>query len=508
MVRRGGGDLRAAGRAAGHLLLGLGQVPGGPAELAELARTRRRGRGGAGSSRTGIENAASLLGQPPGVAGHHHQVGLVGDDRLDVGLVGGQLGPRRLRRVVRVRVDRLDLAARRRSRTASRWRSATARRSRWAGPRPSPCRWPPRARPGSPLPCWRPDCCPPWRQCCWPVLLAARGGGHGQRGSRRDGPQAAGRAAHDHPPSGRGGRSAPAATPDGGSDEPPFLRGQVRRHGPGVRARPGRDGASPLRDSAGISPASLGSTPSRATRDTRSLPQAGGRPGSPYAGAQSPRSEGRRELPRSPLLKSPVLLNNGAAPIAEKPVMVPTSTPLNLPALVALMYRADCDQRLSLSATVTFLPGSGAAPGASAPGRPIRSRTRIPNRWLPRRVPGDPARSRREVPGYSPGAGRVRRLRRRDSLGCVPGRARPGGHAAGAAASRPPPSAVTWKISGSRAGCSAGSAWNWPDPCRSGPCRPDPRRPEAWRPGAARPTGSSPGRVRWRPGPPQAGRAV
>src|SRR5580704_9214412 len=73
--------------------------------------------------------------------------------------------------------------------------------------------------------------------------------------------------------------AGPAATPGPGIGRTVLPPRTVRRHGPGVRAhpRPGiTAGTSPLRDSAGIAPASMGSTPSRATRDRRTLPQPDG----------------------------------------------------------------------------------------------------------------------------------------------------------------------------------------------------------------------------------------
>lgn len=112
--------------------------------------------------------------------------------------------------------------------------------------------------------------------------------------------------------------------------------------------------------------------------------------------------------------------------------MVPTSTPLDLPALVALMYRADWTT-LSLSATVTSFRDRG--PRLALHPRPSHPEPDPDPEPLVTEESYQILLARREVPGYSPGGqGRVRRLRRRDSLGCVPGRARPGGHAAGAAA--------------------------------------------------------------------------
>src|SRR5207249_5218455 len=90
--------------------LGLADVAGGPAELVELrVHVGEPGRGGQLQDRD-LESGQPL-DQPAGTAVHQHQVRLVADDRLDVGLESGQLGHGRLRRVVRVTVDRLDLAA-------------------------------------------------------------------------------------------------------------------------------------------------------------------------------------------------------------------------------------------------------------------------------------------------------------------------------------------------------------------------------------------------------------
>src|SRR5262245_51324912 len=71
-----------------------------------------------------------------------------------------------------------------------------------------------------------------------------------------------------HPPVCRGGRSASVATPRRDRNEPPFLRGQVVDPGQasGLVLRPE---ASPLRDSAGFTPASLCTAPSREIRGTR-----------------------------------------------------------------------------------------------------------------------------------------------------------------------------------------------------------------------------------------------
>ena len=107
----------------------------------------------------------------------------------------------------------------------------------------------------------------------WVLLHAAAG--HGERGGRREDRKAAGQGPHDHPPWAQRMRRPPR-DPGWIPDEPPFLRGQIVGTGQASGLIPGRvspSGASPLRDSAGISPASLGSMPSRATRDRRTLPQ-------------------------------------------------------------------------------------------------------------------------------------------------------------------------------------------------------------------------------------------
>ena len=165
--------------------------------------------------------SGQALDQPVGVAVHHHQVRLVADDRLDVGLEPGQLGLGRLRRVVRVTVDRLDLAAR-----ADRVEHLGAR----GGQRNDRSR--PRADVNVPVG-GRHGGGEAARAAGGRARCAAGGLGAAARGARggescggREGRQTARENLHDHPPSGRGGRSAPAATPTRHRNEPPFLRGQ------------------------------------------------------------------------------------------------------------------------------------------------------------------------------------------------------------------------------------------------------------------------------------------
>src|ERR1022692_5063477 len=67
-----------------------------------------------------------------------------------------------------------------------------------------------------------------------------------------------------HPPLGRGGRSASVATPRRDRNEPPFLRGQAVATGQASGLVLLTE-ASPLRDSAGFTPASLCSATSRRT---------------------------------------------------------------------------------------------------------------------------------------------------------------------------------------------------------------------------------------------------
>src|SRR6266571_5723133 len=101
-----------------------------------------------------------------------------------------------------------------------------------------------------------------------------------------------------HPPVCRGGRSASVATPRGDSERAALPPRTGRRHWPGVRARPPRE-ASPLRDSAGFTPASLCSASSRgiATRHAkRTAPRTAENPG-----ARTPRRSLLHKIAGSPV---------------------------------------------------------------------------------------------------------------------------------------------------------------------------------------------------------------
>ena len=219
MLRRGRGDLVQLAAQPGDLLLAWAQLPGGPAELAELGvLARQAGRRGQLQHRDG--ECGQPLGQLAGVVGLHHQVRLFGDDRLDVGLVAGQLGARRLPRVVGQRVDRLDLAAGA-DRVQHLGRGGRQRDDRGgpggnvhravggrdthreggAGPR--------RGRAGAAR-LGTATACHGGRQ-------AQAGHGHGQPARN---------SSHDHPPAGHGGCLRPLRCPQRHRNEPPFLRGQ------------------------------------------------------------------------------------------------------------------------------------------------------------------------------------------------------------------------------------------------------------------------------------------
>src|ERR1019366_6044605 len=214
------------------------------------------------------------------------QVRMVGEYPLDIGLEPGQLRFGCLRRVVRVAVPRLDLAPR-----ADRIQHLGDR----GGQRDD------RRRP-------RTDVHGPVGGRDFRGEAVRRGGGAASGGAARGGvargglstatgrekrdgrhgrqtaganQQAAGAKPHDHPPSGRGGRSAPAATPGGNRNEPPFLRG--RRIGAGHAAGLVPPGSSTGRHHrSGTAPGSqrlrLALHHPGRTRDRRTLSQPCGRP--------------------------------------------------------------------------------------------------------------------------------------------------------------------------------------------------------------------------------------
>ncbi len=174
------------------------------------------------------------LDQPAGAGVHHDQVRLVGDDCLDVRLEPRQLCPGRLRRVVGVVVHRLDLAAR-----ADRVQHLGARR----GQRDDRRR--PRTDAHGPVGGLhgRGEAAGRTRRgragCAAGCLgTAARGTCCGENCCGCEGRQTAGTYPHGHPPSGRGGRSAPAATPGRVSNRAALPPRTARRRWPGVRAHP------------------------------------------------------------------------------------------------------------------------------------------------------------------------------------------------------------------------------------------------------------------------------
>ena len=251
MVRCRRGDLRELAAQPRRSPARPGRGGRWPGRARRTARTRRRAWPRPAVTRTGILNAARRLDQPAGVGVHHDQVRLVGGDRLDVGLEPGQLGLGRLRRVVRIAVHRLDLAARAdrvQHLGAGRGQRDDRRRPRADVHRPVGGRHRGReaaaARPGWPrgVVGWE---LPHAAQAAARTVAAARAG----RRRERTRMIILRRVVEDE--------VRPLRRPTGHRNEPPFLRGQHVGTGQASGLIP-PPGASPLRDSAGISPASLG----------------------------------------------------------------------------------------------------------------------------------------------------------------------------------------------------------------------------------------------------------
>jgi len=267
-ARHRGYDLADLAAQRRVLMLSLGEMASGLAELVELGiNAAQAGRRGQVQHRD--REAGQVLRQAVEVVSEvrdDHQIGLVRDDRLQVGVEPGQLGHRRLRGVVRVAVDRLDLApgADRVQHLGSRGRQGDDRRGpgpyvhhavgglddRREGRAPGGARGGPGRRTGT----------------------AAGYGGQGQGRGGRGGREAMRERSHDHPPSVVEDEVRPLRRREGiGTNRPSSedrSPAQVRRPGSSPRGgtlRAAGRRASPLRDSAGFVPASLRSAPSWAT---------------------------------------------------------------------------------------------------------------------------------------------------------------------------------------------------------------------------------------------------